>query len=273
LAAATSFRGANGTVIPRTDDSDGTTMDIIDTFPEKENYWQNRGKATGKWNTDGTADDTPRFTLINNHAMTGANCGIAADWDKAEVLSMTMSVDLQMNTMTGADFNNSCRGLGMGFFIDGLEIGFDGSNEVAHGFSGIVVAPDGGLYFYDYTSQDNLNYTEPIAFDGVGDTVFDRNEWYTLTMDLAFFVEDNKLMAELTGVSLSGSEADYSSLIGSVFSTTDLIGLISSSSRGWNDYGMFDNFSMSKTVPEPSTWALLILGAAGLLYVRKRTHK
>ena len=26
-------------------------------------------------------------------------------------------------------------------------------------------------------------------------------------------------------------------------------------------------------VPEPSTWALLLLGAAGLLYVRKRTHK
>lgn len=29
----------------------------------------------------------------------------------------------------------------------------------------------------------------------------------------------------------------------------------------------------ASAVPEPSTWALLILGAAGLLYVRKRTRK
>ena len=29
----------------------------------------------------------------------------------------------------------------------------------------------------------------------------------------------------------------------------------------------------ANAVPEPSTWALLLLGAAGLLYVRKRTRK
>ena len=258
LAAATSFRGENGTVVP------GTVLDIIDT--KSPNVWKKRGMGEGYWNLDGSRTGNPQFTIIENQAKTGANSGIAADWDKAEVNSMTLSVDLQMNTLSGSDYNTSARGLGMGFFKKGTENGFyDNNKEVAQGFSGIAVSPNGGLYYYDFTSKDNQNYTTPIAFGGT----FDRNEWYTLTMNLEFFHEGNTLMAMLTDVSLSGSNADYSSLIGSVFSTTDFIGLLSSA-NDWQYYGMFDNFSMSKTVPEPSTWALLILGAAGLLYMRKR---
>ena len=155
----------------------------------------------------------------------------------------------------------------MGFYAD--DFGTD-NGEIGRGFSGIVISPSGGMYYYDYPST-GLTRTDPIPYVGANNTTFNSNDWYTLTMNLDFFHDDNdKLMATLTGVSLSGSTADYSSLIGKVFSTTDLIGLLSSSAENWGYFGMFDNFSMSKTVPEPSTWALLILGAAGLLYIRKR---
>ncbi|MBR0236799.1 MAG: PEP-CTERM sorting domain-containing protein [Thermoguttaceae bacterium] len=255
LATATSFRGENGTVVA------GTTMDIIDT--KSNNVWQRRGMGSGYWNLDGSHSGNPQFTIIENQAKGSANSGIALDWDKAEVNSMTLSVDLQMNTLSGSDYNQSARGLGMGFFD--ADFGATEGEEVAHGFSGIAVNPSGALYYYEST-PDGYTMSTPIAFGGS----FDKNEWYTLTMNLDFFQEDGKLMATLTDVSLSGSTADYSDLIGSVFSTTDLIGLLSSSATSWDYYGVFDNFSMSKTVPEPSTWALLILGAAGLLYMRKR---
>ncbi|MBQ6615584.1 MAG: DUF642 domain-containing protein [Thermoguttaceae bacterium] len=255
LAAATSFRGENGTVVP------GTTMDIIDT-KSADNVWINRGQGNGKWNLDGSRSGIPQFTIIDNQAKTSANSGIAADWDKSEVNSMQLSVDLKMGSLTGGELDIA-RGLGLGFYDAdfGTDVG-----EVGRGFSGIVVSPNGGLYYYDNSQDNGLTYTNPIAFGGS----FDKNEWYTLTMNLDFFQEDGKLMATLADVSLSGSTADYSDLIGSVFSTTDLIGLLSSSATSWDYFGTFDNFSMSKTVPEPSTWGLLILGAAGLLYWRKR---
>ena len=255
LAAATSFRGENGTLVA------GTAMDIID--PKSNNIWIRRGMGSGYWNLDGSRVGNPQFTIIENQAKGSANSGIALEWDKSEVNSMTLSVDLQMNTLAGSDYNASARGLGLGFFD--AEYGATPGEEVGHGFSGIAVSPNGGLYYYDSTA-DGLNRTDPIAFGGS----FDRNEWYTLTMNLDFFQEDGKLMAKLADVSLSGSTADYSDLIGKVFSTTDLIGLLSSSAENWGYFGVFDNFSMVKTVPEPSTWALILIGFAGLMYWRKR---
>ena len=255
LAAATSFRGENGTVVP------GTTMDIIDT--KSNNVWIRRGMGTGYWNLDGSRNGNPQFTIIENQAKGSANSGIALEWDKSEVNSMTLSVDLQMNTLAGSDYNTSARGLGLGFFD--AEYGATPGEEVGHGFSGIAVSPNGGLYYYDSTA-DGLNRTDPIAFGGT----FDRNEWYTLTMNLDFFQEDGKLMAKLADVSLSGSTADYSDLIGKVFSTTDLIGLLSSSAENWGYFGVFDNFSMVKTVPEPSTWALILIGVVALIFGKRK---
>ena len=151
----------------------------------------------------------------------------------------------------------------MGFYDD--DYGLD-SGEVGRGFSGIMISPSGGMYYYEYT-PNGLARTNPIAFGGT----FDKNEWYTLTMDMDFFQEGGKLMATLTDVSLSGSTADYSDLIGRVFSATDMIGLLSSSANSWDYYGVFDNFSMVKRVPEPSTWALLALGVV-VLFLRKQVR-
>ena len=254
LAAATSFRGENGTVVP------GTTMDIIDS-KSAGNVWLNRGMGNGNWNIDGSASGYPQFTIIDNQVKTGGNSGIVAEYFKDYVKNADLTVDLRIGTLTGDDYDNA-RGLGLGFFD--ADFGAD-EGEVGRGFSGLVISPNGGLYYYDY-QESGLTRSNPIAFGGS----FDPNEWYTLTMNLDFFQDGDKLMATLTGVSLSGSEADYSDLIGSVFNTTDLIGLLSSSGVSFYNYGNFDNFSMVKHVPEPSTWALLILGAAGLLYWRKR---
>ena len=47
---------------------------------------------------------------------------------------------------------------------------------------------------------------------------------------------------------------------------TDLFSLLS------EDHNLYLVYPLPKPVPEPSTWALLLLGAAGLLYVRKRKN-
>ncbi|MBQ3351747.1 MAG: PEP-CTERM sorting domain-containing protein [Thermoguttaceae bacterium] len=254
LAAATSFRGENGTVVP------GTTMDIIDT-KSADNVWINRGQGNGKWNLDGSRSGIPQFTIIDNQAKTSANSGIAADWDKSEVNSMQLSVDLKMGSLTGGELDIA-RGLGLGFYDAdfGTDVG-----EVGRGFSGLVLTPAGQLYFYN-NNEDGLSYSDRVAFGGS----FDKNEWYTLTMNLDFFQEDGKLMATLADVSLSGSTADYSDLIGSVFSTTDLIGLLSSSATSWDYFGTFDNFSMVKGVPEPSTWALILISVVALIFGKRK---
>ena len=113
--------------------------------------------------------------------------------------------------------------------------------------------------------------TESIAYLSEDGSAFDVNDWYELDMTLAFS-EDGET-ATLVGVGLEGSVADYSTLLGATFKTTDLFAVLSSSAASWNYYGFVDNVRVSEYVPEPSTWALLVLGAGSLFMIRRRNRK
>ena len=263
LLAATSFTGTSGTPVP------GTTMDIANNLGS-QNGWVARGAANNaqQWNADGTNTNNPnpRLTIVGNEVKTSANSGVAMDYDSSNLYGMSISMDLMLGTLTGAE-KNSARGLGLGFFDSHIGTGW---GEVGRGFSGLIVSPDGGLYFYDNQTNGvtDVNMSDTVAYSGsVG---FDKNTWYTLTMDLEFMGSGDDMLAQLVDVSLSGSNADYSSLIGSVFNTTDLLGILSSSATSWNFAGFVDNYRVDLKVPEPASLLLILLGLGGLYCFRKR---
>lgn len=263
LLAATSFTGTSGTPVP------GTSMDIANNLGS-QNGWIVRGSANNaqQWNADGsnTNNLNPRFTIVGNEVKTSANSGIAMDYDSSNMYGMTISLDLMLGTLTGAEKNQS-RGIGLGFFDS--QIGTN-SGEVGRGFSGLIVDPNGGLYYYDNQTDGvtNVNISDTVAY--AGSTPFNNNSWYTLTMDLEFMGSGDDLLAQLVDVSLSGSNADYSSLIGSVFNTTDLLGILSSSATSWNYAGFVDNYRVDLKVPEPASILLILFGLGGLYCFRKR---
>ena len=63
------------------------------------------------------------------------------------------------------------------------------------------------------------------------------------------------------------SEGDYSSLLGNY---TDLFGLLGKSDGLYLIAGSGPGPEPGSGVPEPSTWALLVLGAVGMLFWRKQ---
>jgi len=127
------------------------------------------------------------------------------------------------------------------------------------------------LMFYENALgevKEDALISDAVAYLSEDGSAFDVNDWYELDMTLAF--SDDGTTATLLNVGLEGSAADYSALKGLTFETTDLFAILSTSAASWNYYGLVDNVRVSEYVPEPSTWALLVLGSSSLLLLRRR---
>ena len=221
----------------------------VDTFSDSK-------FISDTWTTRGTDTDSILYSAFSNQecAQLGDNSALLLDIDSGAIIDsgakgLQVSASIALATIAG-DNQTAANGVGMGFFGD------TAGTNAWDGFSGLVIAPDGVLYFYDGTASP-----VSVAYNGT----WDANAFHNLTL-LLEYNQDDETKATLTGVSFEGSTADYSTLLGSVFTTTDYFGLVSSSTVGGKGYA--DNLVVSLTVPEPSAWALLILGALGLLGLR-----
>ncbi|MDO4569331.1 MAG: DUF642 domain-containing protein [Planctomycetia bacterium] len=256
LLLATGFGGTNGT------GNNGKYM--IDTTADICNFLTPEGESN-KWGMRGVFHEggTGYYNVIENGALrTKANSGSTMAIDKSVLAGewIEMSMDFKMNTIETDNNSANARGIGLGFYsedVGGL------TQEVGIGFNGVIVDPSGRLYFYD-NLDGTYSVSDLIAYEG-GE--FNKDDWYTLSLLLAF--DEDGESATLVDVSLSGSSADYSSLAGSLFDTTDLLGLLSSSAYSWNYYGLIDNLEVKYYTPEPASWALLLLALAGGVYMRR----
>ncbi|MDO4424717.1 MAG: DUF642 domain-containing protein [Planctomycetia bacterium] len=263
LLLATNFGGPNG--------NSYEGMKVIDTVADVVNFISPAGSE--KWQLRENESSATVYSFVENGALhTGANSVNMMEIDSSLLAGkwIDISADLKINTLRGNEKPNA-RGIGIGF-MDESKKTLQG--EAGIGFSGLVLNPAGDLMFYENANGSAIGdakISESIKYLSEDGSAFDANEWYELGMTLAFS-EDGET-ATLVGVGLEGSVADYSTLLGATFKTTDLFAVLSSSAASWNYYGFVDNVRVSEYVPEPSTWALLVLGSSSLLLLRRKGRK
>lgn len=263
LLLATNFGGTNG------NGNEGlcidkTSADICNFLsPAADSKW----KITG----GGSYESLKGYSTIQNGALrAGANDISMMNIDSSLVAGqwVTLSMDLKLHTLAtnGGDLANA-RGIGVGFVRDGKTY----NQEAGIGFSGLVVRPNGDLYFYENSAGNAVSdakMTERIAYHSPDGNTFNAEDWYTLDVILSFSEDGSS--AQVVSVGLSGSDADYSALNGCTFETTDLFAILSSSANSWNYYGLADNLRIGYYVPEPAAWVLLLAGTGVLFFLRKK---
>ncbi len=267
LLLATKFGGTNGTA------NNGKT--IAGTVADVCNFISPTDKTT--WSVRGYSDNPNNYATIQDGVLrTGANTASTIAIDPTQIAGewINLSVDLKMGTITSNytdSDRNAARGIGIGFSRENLASG----KEAGIGFSGIILRPDGALEFYDNafgSTIENAKHSDAIAWSSEDGSAFSKDDWHTLNLTLA--VAGDGESAKLIGLDISGSDADYSKLLGADFATTDLFTILSSA-NSWDFYGYVDNLSISTYVPEPSTWVLCLTGLtllAGVGY-RKKVKK
>ncbi|MBR0237213.1 MAG: PEP-CTERM sorting domain-containing protein [Thermoguttaceae bacterium] len=111
---------------------------------------------------------------------------------------------------------------------------------------------------------------EPIRITLNGETVFESEEGTDGFQFIPLTLSETGLYAlDILYLNESGDGASLYAAEGAFDSWDSAFALLSGFGDGYI-HGFADYFVQSNDVPEPSTWALLILGAAGLLCIRKR---
>lgn len=129
------------------------------------------------------------------------------------------------------------------------------TGSVGYGFYGFNLYNNGDL-------QLTLNGVQSSSVAYAGGTFDSSATAYLLSLTV------DTSTGALSSVSLSGSTADYSSFLGGTsFNTTNTANVALTS----NIAGSYINLTVA-SVPEPSTYALLLGGAGMMFYVRRRVR-
>ena len=159
---------------------------------------------------------------FRGEANAGGAISIESNGDYTRPSHLLIAADLRVQNLTGAA-GASARGVGLGFY----NITSDpGSREVGIGFTGIILAPSGELYFYSNTGTETFS-TAPVPFGGT----FDVNVHYRLSYQVHFAT------GAISDLVLEGSSADYRSLVADAAgyfnkANTKSVAITSSSSTG-----------------------------------------
>ena len=160
---------------------------------------------------------------------------------------------------------------------------FEGNIEV---FNGAVFSPGNSIGTINQTGDFTLDTGATLLLEVgkdtddniltdilnvTGDTTFEDGSIIEIALDSSYAnaFEDGDVANILLPTGIKGSDGNALNLDNLVFQSSlfDLVGY-----NAGTGYLSVVYSAPAAGVPEPSTWALLLLGAAGLLYVRKRKN-
>ena len=222
--------------------------------------WVNIGGGTANYETTLSTAGNP-LPSASLPFQSGVGVNISSVGSYVKPTTLTLEADLEVAGIGGSA--SASRGVMLGYYS---QTGGSLSNNF---FTGFVLDSTGALSFEaDYTGNafPSPTVSSSVAFTGT----FNSNAFNHLTFGI------NTTTGNVTSLTLSGSTSDYSSLLtaSNGFFTdahTTFLGIGASSSNAGAP-GFADNVKLS-SVPEPSTWALLIGGTAivGLVQRRRRS--
>ncbi|MBQ3349962.1 MAG: autotransporter-associated beta strand repeat-containing protein [Thermoguttaceae bacterium] len=257
--------------------ADGTTLSI--------------GSASTLYNLSGGSEGNPAsltvtgdLTLSNDYESTFIGS------ITAQKITVNTANDIALKLYTGANNKVTADSLTVSSGELDFKGYFSGNIEV---FNGSVFSPGNSVGTADITG--NITFADATA-DSNGFALFEFGEYTgedvnhdlfimenggiftaddgVILLDFAYNDENSWATVgnEFQLVSGGGFEdnVDYNPWLGNM---TDLFKLEGRSADGLYLVGIKAAPEPGSGVPEPSTWALLLLGAAGLMYWRKRTRK
>ncbi len=260
---------ANAQIIQDTfTDTDGTTLanHTPDINLPGGSYQQNSPGETG-------VNGQPVDVISGNAATASASSFSLLSIQSAGTFTaptgnVTLSADLELGTLAGSDAPD--RGILLGFY--NYDVGFgslnpDGVNEVPsggnaneNGYSGILISPTGSVY------EDQQGVYTLL---GAAPSGFSANSFENLSYNL------NASTGVISSVTFDG--ATYAPLASTILGdagsgTTELeryVGYFSSGDAE-GQLGAVDNLifeDQAAAVPEPSAWAMVIMGLTGLFWL------
>jgi hypothetical protein len=135
------------------------------------------------------------------------------------------------------------------------------AGDLGYSFSGLGLDSTGGLY--DIVNGTTTGY---VAYGG--GPIDASSTAYELSLTI------NTSTGALTGISVDGSTADYSSFLGGTTFTPTNTEFLALDSNIWGSYADLNLSGPTESVvPEPSTWALLLGGIPFLLLYRKISRR
>ncbi len=185
----------------------------------------------------------------------GAGLPISSNGTYTKPTTMTISAGLQVGTI-GTD-SDIWRGIGLGFYS---AMSTAGGQHGYSDFFGVVLTPVGALDLVEDigTLGNTKHLLESVPWSGVGGAAFSTSNTYTLTYTI------NTLTGGISGVSLSGSNANFSPInndTNGIFTDTNTAYAgFTGSAPSTGTFGLVSNFFVAVTPNAgPSTWT----GGAG----------
>jgi MYXO-CTERM domain-containing protein len=251
------FSGTNAATLT------GRTPDTVDLPGTTYQSFANNSCCAQAAIDTGTGTPSPSADTGFNNA-TYLNIGSVGSYHLPS--EITISGDIQINSIITNDVAAYPRGVGLGFFS-----GTPNSGEASSTFTGLVVNPDGTLRLVAAgTAGANASTTFLAApFPG-----FSASNFYNLSYDV------NTTTGVISHIIFNGHD-DTAAIAGGTSSVLTpgflpsggnlLAGFYGSTSANANFFGRVDNFTISS--PEPSTFVLGGLGLVGLLVAARRRRK
>ena len=161
-----------------------------------------------------------------------------------------------------------------GYMLGNIEVDantvFSPGNSIGEAtFGGGYILKDGATLLLEVGKDGDDVLTDVLNV--TGDTTFEDRSIIKIALDSSYdnAFEDGEQVDILLPTGIKGGDGNALNLDNLVFQSSmfDLVGY-----NAGTGYLSVVYSAPAAGVPEPSTWALLLLGAAGLLYVRKRKN-